>query len=66
MKEMSELEARAISAEEALEKVRQELWVDYCLHMGRTDCDPGPFNSRPMIRIIDEVIHGTRTVGHKG
>jgi hypothetical protein len=40
----------------ALRDVRQELWVDYCLHMGRTDCDPAPFNSRPHIRIIDEAI----------
>lgn len=40
----------------ALTKVRQELWVDYCLHMGRTDTNPEPFNSKPHIRIIDSAL----------
>lgn len=40
----------------ALEEVRQELWVDYCLGMGRTDCDPKPFAAKPHIRIIDTAL----------
>lgn len=41
---------------QALIDVRQELWVDFCLHMGRTDIDPAPFNARPHIRIIDAAL----------
>jgi hypothetical protein len=41
---------------QALTMVRQELWVDYCLRMGRTDTDPAPFNARPHIRIIDDAV----------
>lgn len=40
----------------SLRDVRQELWVDYCLHMGRTDTDPRPFESKPHIRIIDDAL----------
>jgi hypothetical protein len=40
----------------ALQDVRRDLWVDYCLQMGRTDTDPRPFDARPHIRIIDEAL----------
>lgn len=58
--ENAKLIVRAVNSHaalvEALEKVRNELWVDYCLGMGRTDCDPASFNSRPHIRIIDAAL----------
>lgn len=50
------LERENAKLTQALSEVRQELWVDYCTHMGRTDTDPVPFNSRPHIRIIDAAI----------
>lgn len=48
-------ERRAVLSK-ALADVRQELWVDYCLVMGRTDTDPRPFDSKPHIRIIDTAL----------
>lgn len=45
-----------MEAKEALRQVRRELWVDYCLQMGRTDVPAFEFNSRPHIRIIDAVL----------
>jgi len=48
--------APAGALREALTKVRMELWVDYCLGMGRTDTDPRPFDSKPHIRIIDAAL----------
>lgn len=50
------LKAAAPDMLAALKSVRQELWVDHCMHMGRTDCDQRYFNSRPRIRIIDAAI----------
>lgn len=41
----------------ALKAVRLELWVDYCLGMNRTDCDPTQFNARPHIRMIDGALN---------
>lgn len=39
-----------------LRDIRQELWIDHCLAIGRTDIDPTAFNSRPHIRLIDEAL----------
>lgn len=47
---------REMTLEKALRDIRQELWVDYCLRMGRTDTDPRPFNSKPHIRVIDAAL----------
>jgi hypothetical protein len=50
------LVSRIDKLEAALRGVRQELWVNYCLHAGRTDIDPSRFNSTPHIRIIDTAL----------
>src|SRR5258706_13487510 len=47
----------------ALKDVRNELWVDYCLRMGRTDTDPKPFDAKPHIRIINVALRPERSGG---
>jgi hypothetical protein len=55
-KALRRMEVAAPKMLKALHDVRREMWVDYCLGMGRTDCDPAPFNSGPKVRIIDAAI----------
>lgn len=54
------------AAEAALRNVRQELWVDYCLHMGTSQPDSHSkhrFDTRPHIRIIDAALSHTTNEG---
>lgn len=62
MQANARLIAAAPTMLKALADVRQELWVDYCLHAGRTGVDPAAFNARPHIRIIDAAL-AAATVG---
>jgi len=55
------LEDKITRLQIALTSVRQELWVDYCLSVGRTDIDPREFNARPHIRMIDAAIVESNT-----